>query len=123
MDTVLKVLGVLFLLFVGGCSVLMVAGAFVANEAVQEVQKQMIEDAKDDISMAQFNSLVNGTSYADAVQILGRHGEVMSENTFPNGTGGQIHTVMYMWKNSGISSMTAMFQNDALMQKSQLGLK
>ena len=123
MDSVLKALGILFLLFVGGCGIIMVVGGVATTTVVHEVQEQMEENAKDDISIGQFNQLQNGMTYTQVVDILGRHGVVQSENTLPNGLGGQLHTVMYDWRNSNFMGMNAMFQNDSLMQKSQIGLK
>jgi len=69
-------------------------------------------------TMAQYTKLRDGMSYADAVTILGRPGEEMSSNNIAG-----MRTVMYMWSNPGGANMNAMFQNDAMVQKSQFGLK
>lgn len=69
------------------------------------------------ITLAKFNKLKAGMTYEQATSILGRQGEVMSENSIA-GT----HTVMYQWGN-GLSNMNAMFQDGKLIQKAQFGLK
>jgi hypothetical protein len=75
------------------------------------------------VTLAEFNSLSTGMTYAQAVSIIGAEGTVMSENTLPDFSGGQIRTVLYVWQNPGFSNMNAMFQNDQLMSKAQIGLK
>ena len=119
MNKLLKVCGVLFLLVIGGCCVVLAIG----GRANQQVHQQWIEQSSNDITLHQFNALYNGMAYADAVRSLGRQGVVQSENMLNDGYGGQLHTVMYSWENSGFASMSAMFQNDSLIQKFQFGLK
>lgn len=69
------------------------------------------------ISMAQYNEIQPGMSYAEVVAILGREGEEMSSNEI-----GGYRTVMYMWENRFGANMNAMFQNDEMVQKAQFGL-
>jgi len=67
------------------------------------------------------NALANGMTYAQATAIIGVPGELLSENDIAG-----IHTTMYMWEGSNDSGFganaNAMFQNDALISKSQFGL-
>lgn len=119
MNTILKVLGVLFILMVGGCGVIMVAGLAIGGKAAHEVQQQQQANT---ITLAQFNQIQNGMSYAQVVQIIGRQGTVISENTIGEGQF-KTHTVMYQWEAGFMANMNAMFQNDKLMQKSQFGMK
>jgi len=74
------------------------------------------------ISLDEFNQLQTGMRYEQAVAIIGGEGEKLSESTF-----GDVTTVMYSWEGSNDSGFganaNAMFQNDALVSKSQLGLK
>ena len=58
-------------------------------------------------------------SYRQAVRILGCLGEELSRSDLIGVT-----TIMYSWKGSAWSgaNMNAMFQNDGLVNKSQLGL-
>lgn len=73
------------------------------------------------VTMAGFNALENGMSYEDAVTILGRAGEKMSESEI-----GGVQTVMYQWKadrGSLGANMNAMFQDGKLILKAQAGLK
>lgn len=73
------------------------------------------------VTMAGFNALANGMSYEEAVAILGRAGEKLSESDL-----GGVQTVMYQWKadrGSLGANMNAMFQDGKLILKAQAGLK
>ncbi len=74
------------------------------------------------VTMAGFAAVKDEMSYEKVVAILGREGELISESTI-----GDISTKMYSWKagkGSGFgASMSAMFQQNKLMSKSQFGLK
>lgn len=70
------------------------------------------------ISLAQFNQLKTGMRYAEAVKILGAEGVVMSQSEFSKTT-----TIVYGWDVGFGQQMTALFQNDKLISKSQVGLK
>ena len=70
------------------------------------------------ITMAEYSALQNGITYAQAVQIIGEGGTEVSSSNLAG-----IKTVMYSWKNPNGSNMNAMFQNDAMIQKAQFGLK
>lgn len=70
------------------------------------------------VTMAQYNRLENGMSYAEASEILGSPGTEMSSSDL-----GGIKTTMYMWEGTSPgANMNAMFQNGKLIQKSQFGL-
>lgn len=118
MDTLLKTLGVLFLLAIGGCGFLAILGGRAAHEVQQEIQSQPASN----ITLAKFNQLQNGMSYEQVVQVLGAPGEVMSENAFGEGAY-RTHTVMYTWQVGVMANMNCMFQNGKLMSKAQFGLK
>lgn len=115
MNNLLKGLGIVFLLLVGGCGFLAVVGVVAGGKAAQEVQKQQEANT---ITLAQFNQIQNGMTYQQVVQIIGRQGTVISENNIVD-----IHTIMYQWEAGFMANMNAMFQNDKLMQKAQFGLK
>lgn len=74
------------------------------------------------VTMENFSKLKTGMKYDEVVKILGKEGEVLSENEM-----GGYRTVMYKWDGEGDSSwganMNAMFQNGKLVSKSQFGLK
>jgi hypothetical protein len=76
------------------------------------------------ITKAKYGQILDGMSYKEVVQIIGKEGEELSSSNIPAipGVMGSITTKMYMWKNSDGSNMNAMFQNDKLMQKAQFGL-
>ncbi len=71
------------------------------------------------VTMAGFTQLKTGMTYEQAVKILGKEGTEMSSNEI-----GGTKTIMYQWEGDGLgATMTAMFQNNKLMSKSQFGLK
>lgn len=72
---------------------------------------------------AGYDRLTSGMSYRQAVSALGCEGEEMSSTEMAG-----FKTIMYMWVGSGVSgmmggNMNAMFQNDRMMSKAQMGLK
>lgn len=69
------------------------------------------------VTMAEYNQLQNGVSYADAVRVISESGEEMSRSDLAG-----IVTAMYSWAIPNGSNMNAMFQNDAMVQKAQFGL-
>ena len=70
------------------------------------------------VTMAEYSRIQDGMSYEQARGIIGATGEEQSRSEIAGFT-----TVMYSWMNSNGSNMNAMFQNDALVQKAQFGLK
>jgi hypothetical protein len=69
------------------------------------------------VTRQKYNQITEGMSYSDVVEIIGTVGEELSSNAIA----GYI-TVMYQWENSDGSNMNAMFQNDKLITKAQIGL-
>jgi hypothetical protein len=73
------------------------------------------------VTMANFNRLRMGMSYAQVTAIIGEPSQEMSRVEVA-GT----ETVMYMWEADGITfggNMNAMFQNGRLVSKAQFGLR
>jgi hypothetical protein len=71
------------------------------------------------VSLAQYQKLATGMSYAAARQALGCEGTEMSRSDAAG-----YATVMYTWNGSTLGgNMNAMFQNDRLINKSQFGLR
>lgn len=64
-----------------------------------------------------YDQIQEGMSYSDVVRIIGVAGTEQSRSTFAG-----ITTVLYGWSNSNGSNMNAMFQNDKLITKAQVGL-
>lgn len=80
------------------------------------------ETNKPTITMAEFNKIQNGMSYEEVTKIIGGPGELTSET----GTkGDQFYTAMYSYKGeSGLGANAILtFQDDKLMNKTQMGLK
>jgi len=77
------------------------------------------------ITMGKYNMLFPGASYSHACSVIGIDGVETSSSEMPGipGFTQSIRTVMYVWQNPDGSSMSAMFQNDKLISKAQLGLK
>jgi len=97
-----------------------------AQRKADEAKKQADEDRAAEqaiqarvISMDEFSRIQTGMSYDKVVGIIGSPGELLSSSEF-SGT----VTAMYMWKGdpSGYGNATVMFQNDAVVSKSQFGL-
>ena len=72
------------------------------------------------VTMAEFDRLQTGMSYAEAVSIIGFEGTEVSRSDMAG-----VSTVMYDWVNPGFSgaNMNAMFQDGALVSKAQAGLR
>lgn len=70
------------------------------------------------VTKAAFATLAENMSYADAVSILGKEGEITDETV----TFGGSRTVSYEWKPAS-GTLTLIFQNDKLFSKIQYGLK
>lgn len=86
-----------------------------AREIIESVQ----EDEKDFITYAEFESIENGMSYEQVVDIVGYDGTIMSSSDFAG-----INTTIYYWYGvDGISNANITFQNDAVVSKAQIGLK
>jgi hypothetical protein len=69
------------------------------------------------VTMAEYNRVIEGMSYDKVVQVVGARGVELSSSDFAG-----FRSVMYQWTNSDGSGMTAMFQNEVLLSKSQYGL-
>ncbi len=72
---------------------------------------------EDAISLAEFTALAPGMSYEQAVAIIGGPGVLQSEVTV-----GGLTDDSYRWDGGFLAGATVIFQNNALIAKSQLGL-
>lgn len=69
------------------------------------------------ITAAEFGRIQTGMSKQQVFDIVGKPGELMSENNIAG-----YHTEMYQWTNADMSAANVMLQNDKVIQKSQFGL-
>lgn len=70
-------------------------------------------------TMEEYLKIRDGMTVAQVEQIIGCPGEELSSSSMAG-----FYTVMYMWEgNTMMGNMNAMFQNDALVSKAQMGLK
>lgn len=79
--------------------------------------------ANDCASKAAYDRMSTGMTYKQVTAILGCEGEEISSTEMAG-----FKTVMYMWTGSGLAGMSganmnAMFQNNKLVSKAQMGLK
>lgn len=131
MKKVLTTLGVLFIIFVGGCTaILMSIGEDLDTETVTtnhdttetkkdtETKVTKKKEDKSKLTLEKFNKIKTNMTYDEVVKILGVEGEVMSESEVAG-----IKTVLYTWDGSFGANMNATFQNDKLISKAQLGLE
>ena len=80
---------------------------------------QTAEDSTCGATMAEFSSLQTGMTYQRAVRIIGCDGTELSSGEFAG-----VRTIMLMWPSeSAGGNMNAMFQDNKLINKAQLGLK
>lgn len=88
------------------------------NSSIQSVKTEII-------TFEEFQKIEVGMSYREVVQIIGTEGEEISRNKTQGvpGVVDSFETVMYQWINENGTGMNAIFQNNKLFQKSQLGLK
>jgi hypothetical protein len=88
--------------------------------SVQFMDRPASVFGQDGVTLAQFNSLGDGMSYDEVVQVLGRAGVEQSRSSL-----GDLVTVMYTWPGAGMpgANMNAMFQRGRLVSKAQFGLR
>ena len=78
-----------------------------------------LADAVFTVTRSEYLALDDGMSYADAVAVIGTHGE--EEARLGRSFG--METVSYRWLNWDGSNMSATFQNGRLTMKAQFGLR
>ncbi len=76
------------------------------------------------VTYEEFSKIQTGMSYQKVVKIIGDRGEELSRSETEEipGIMDSIETVMYQWMNEDGTGMNAIFQNNRLFQKAQLGL-
>ncbi len=81
--------------------------------------------SKPKITMEKYSRIQTGMSYNQVCQIIGEPGEELATTHVPGipGVMGSITDKMYGWTNKDGSNFNAMFENDKLINKAQLGLK
>lgn len=70
-------------------------------------------------TMAEYLQIREGMTVEQVEEIIGCPGEELSSSSMAG-----FYTVMFMWEgNTFLGNMNAMFQNDALVSKAQMGLE
>jgi hypothetical protein len=97
-------LGIVAAIFGGTIIVVMVMVAM-APASLDFVNRPSSVFDQEGVSLAQFNSLRDGMSYAEVVEVLGRSGVEQSRSSL-----GDVVTVMYSWQGAGMpgANMNAM---------------
>lgn len=94
-----------------------------SEPANTEPKEEAKEEPKEDgtISLEEFNSIENGMTYDQVVEIIGGEGVVQSE---VGGEGEQFHTIMYSWDGeTGFGANASVtFQGGVVESKAQFGL-
>lgn len=114
---------IVFVLAVLGCGVIVLISTIRSNKTAfsRDVRFGNIpaSQAKRGVTFAQFDQLQNGISYNQAVAVLGSPGTEISRVELAGTL-----TVMYKWDGENLGgNMNAMFQNNRLISKAQIGLK
>jgi len=95
---------------------------FVGSEAAKQQQTMTDKVANAKVSpgltMAKFRQVQTGMSRQQVVNILGNQAELLSDSQIAG-----IKTEMWMWKGAFGENCSVMFQDGAVIQKSQFGLK
>lgn len=89
-------------------------------DASEPAEPPAVEDSqpKSGVTAANYARLTDGMRYSEVVRILGEPGKEVSSSEL-----GGIRTVMYQWQGNIFGgNMNAMFQNDKLVTKAQMGL-
>src|SRR5262245_41924350 len=107
---VISILGFLFLSFIGIDPIDLWSRPETVVELATGVNAGM--------TLANYERLTTGMTYAQVCGILGKNGTEMSRSEMLGTV-----TVMYEWQGNGLANMNAMFQNGKLVSKAQFGLK
>ena len=77
------------------------------------------EKAKDYITLDDFNKISTGMSYEEVKNIIGNDGTIVSDSQVSD-----THMIIYSWYGKDkISNANFSFQNDKLINKTQIGLE
>lgn len=94
------------------------------DTVVREASRELSDVMQPIVTAAAYQRVSTGMSYDEVVRIIGHPGEELSRSEIgaTPGVMEALTTVMYAWTNPDGTNMNAMFQNDELIQKAQLGL-
>lgn len=109
-----------------GCVALLGIGAVAASNTVDDDGRVRMPTFGGEpvITLAEYELLVDGISYEEAVEIIGAPGAEQSSSTTPPlpGHPNGMRTAMYAWTNPGGSNAMLTFQDGKLMSRAQFGL-
>lgn len=106
------------LAIVAGAIALSIASTVYVVQTTEEPTLGASARPQSRVTLANYERLAHGLSYSEAAQILGPGTEISRVDI------GGVTTVMYQWRaGSGGANMNAMFQDDQLVSKAQMGLR
>jgi hypothetical protein len=105
--------------FCGGCGLLGVIGQALGVDSEgspRASSPKSSQNKEESVTLANFQKLEMGMTYEEVSAILGKEGVEESRNKF-----GELETILYSWDADGFlkGSVTGVFQNGELTQKSQ----
>ena len=113
---------ILVLLVPGACAVSLVGvGSFVNDIEAQSMEE--VAPVPPIVTLAEFEQLETRMSYRQVVDVIGDPGIEVVPQAAPGSSSGDAETSSYVWQNSDASNMQATFQNDQLLEKSQVFLE
>lgn len=86
--------------------------------ANQTVSEPLTPQQTNPVTLANFNRIKPGMTYAEVVQIAGEPSQLMSESEF-----GGVSSRIYVWESGVFANMTITFQGGVVLSKAQIGLK
>jgi len=123
MEKILMILGTIMVLIVPSvCALLTVGvGMYVNNIELLDLEKG--EDPPPIVTLGEFEQIEESMSYQEVVDIIGDPGIAAIPSTGPEDDDVDVEISMHVWQNSDASNMSATFENDQLIKKTQLYLR
>lgn len=112
-----KIFWTVIILFVGFGQVMRIINKPTVPQSVNTPKEQTKSFSAYKITLEEFNSVPVGSTYEEAVKIIGEEGELMSEGEIAG-----YSNKIYMWQNFDGTNANFSFQNGKLISKAQFKL-